>query len=179
MVEVMMKNQRSDRLTLVLVNIAGIMEKADESLLPGVYKEVGKDLHTDPTGLGSLTVFRSLVQCLCYPLAAYLAARHNRAHVIALGAFLWSAATFLVAFSSTFTQLKHLLWGSLAGESPSIWLVFPIFAEIVPQRARTSIYALDRSFETTHVLCSIGGWARAQQVFVATNPKGINRPTGN
>ncbi|MCE3216681.1 hypothetical protein HAX54_007516 [Datura stramonium] len=105
MVEVMMKNQRSDRLTLVLVNIAGIMEKADESLLPGVYKEVGKDLHTDPTGLGSLTVFRSLVQCLCYPLAAYLAARHNRAHVIALGAFLWSAATFLVAFSSTFTQI--------------------------------------------------------------------------
>ncbi|OIT40201.1 PREDICTED: uncharacterized protein LOC109237098 [Nicotiana attenuata] len=99
------KNLRSDTLTLVLVNIAGIMERADESLLPGVYKEVGKDLHTDPTGLGSLTVFRSLVQCLCYPLAAYLAARHNRAHVIALGAFLWSAATFLVAISSTFTEI--------------------------------------------------------------------------
>ncbi|XP_059316107.1 uncharacterized protein LOC132066939 isoform X1 [Lycium ferocissimum] len=99
------KNLKSDRLTLVFVNIAGIMEKADESLLPGVYKEVGKDLHTDPTGLGSLTVFRSLVQCLCYPLAAYLSARHNRAHVIALGAFLWSAATFLVAISSTFTEV--------------------------------------------------------------------------
>ncbi|KAK4353098.1 hypothetical protein RND71_028616 [Anisodus tanguticus] len=99
------KNLKSDKLTLVLVNIAGIMEKADESLLPGVYKEVGKDLHTDPTGLGSLTVIRSLVQCLCYPLAAYLSARHNRAHVIALGAFLWSAATFLVAISSTFTEV--------------------------------------------------------------------------
>ncbi|XP_009802680.1 uncharacterized protein [Nicotiana sylvestris] len=102
---VKLKNLRSDTLTLVLVNIAGIMEKADESLLPGAYKEVGKELHTDPTGLGSLTVFRSLVQCLCYPLAAYLAARHNRAHVIALGAFLWSAATFLVAISSTFTEV--------------------------------------------------------------------------
>ncbi|XP_075083848.1 uncharacterized protein LOC107819958 [Nicotiana tabacum] len=102
---VKLKNLRSDTLTLVLVNIAGIMERADESLLPGVYKEVGKDLHTDPTGLGSLTVFRSLVQCLCYPLAAYLAARHNRAHVIALGALLWSAATFLVAISSTFTEV--------------------------------------------------------------------------
>ncbi|XP_049405535.1 thiamine pathway transporter THI73-like, partial [Solanum stenotomum] len=100
-----MKKLRSDKLTLVLVNIAGIMEKADEALLPNVYKEVGKDLHTDPTGLGSLTLFRSLVQCLCYPLAAYLSARHNRAHVIAFGAFLWSAATFLVAISSTFTQI--------------------------------------------------------------------------
>ncbi|KAK2655777.1 hypothetical protein Ddye_008829 [Dipteronia dyeriana] len=31
--------------------------------------------------------------------------RHNRAHVIALGAFLWAAATFLVAISTTFFQV--------------------------------------------------------------------------
>ncbi|KMT08800.1 hypothetical protein BVRB_6g135240 [Beta vulgaris subsp. vulgaris] len=96
---------KSETLTLVLVNLAGIMERADESLLPGVYKEVGEALHTDPTGLGSLTLFRSIVQSSCYPLAAYLAIHHNRAHVIALGAFLWAAATFLVAFSSTFLQV--------------------------------------------------------------------------
>lgn len=103
-----LKKMKSESLTLLLVNVAGIMERADESVLPGVYKEVGKALHTDPTGLGSLTLFRSIVQCLCYPLAAYLSGRHNRTHVIALGAFLWSAATFLVAFSSTFTQVKLL-----------------------------------------------------------------------
>ncbi|KAI9166023.1 hypothetical protein LWI28_024824 [Acer negundo] len=96
---------KSESLTLVLVNLAGIMERADESLLPGVYKEIGADLHTDPTGLGSLTLFRSIVQSSCYPLAAYLAMRHNRAHVIALGAFLWAAATFLVAISTTFFQV--------------------------------------------------------------------------
>ncbi|KAG6721954.1 hypothetical protein I3842_03G137700 [Carya illinoinensis] len=96
---------KSETLTLVLVNLASIMERADESLLPGVYKEVGAALHTDPTGLGSLTLFRSIVQCSCYPLAAYLAMHYNRAHVIALGAFLWAAATFLVAISSTFFQV--------------------------------------------------------------------------
>ncbi|KAI3986513.1 hypothetical protein MKX01_031536 [Papaver californicum] len=96
---------KSETLTLVLVNLAGIMERADESLLPGVYKEVGAALHTDPTGLGSLTLFRSIVQSLCYPLAMYLAVRHNRTHVIALGAFLWASATFLVGFSSTFFQV--------------------------------------------------------------------------
>ncbi|XP_050291091.1 uncharacterized protein LOC126732351 [Quercus robur] len=96
---------KSEALTLVLVNLAGIMERADEALLPGVYKEVGEALHIDPTGLGSLTLFRSLVQSLCYPIAAYLALRHNRAHVIALGAFLWAAATFCVAISSTFFQV--------------------------------------------------------------------------
>lgn len=96
---------KAEALTLLLVNLAGIMERADESLLPGVYKEVGAALHTDPTGLGSLTLFRSIVQSACYPVAAYLAVRHNRAHVIALGAFLWAAATFLVAFSSTFFEV--------------------------------------------------------------------------
>lgn len=96
---------KSETLTMVLVNLAGIMERADESLLPGVYKEVGAALRTDPTGLGSLTLFRSIVQSSCYPLAAYLSVHHNRAHVIALGAFLWAAATFLVAISTTFFQV--------------------------------------------------------------------------
>ncbi|EOX92140.1 Major facilitator superfamily protein [Theobroma cacao] len=95
---------KSETLTLVLVNLAAIMETADESLLPGVYNEVGAALHIDPTGLGSLTLFRSVVQSWCYPLAAYLARHHNRAHVIALGAFLWASATFLVAISTTFLQ---------------------------------------------------------------------------
>ncbi|KAH7861179.1 hypothetical protein Vadar_022683 [Vaccinium darrowii] len=97
--------KKSLTLTLILVNLAGIMERADESLLPGVYKEVGAALHTDPTGLGSLSLYRSIVQSACYPLAAYLAIRHNRTHVIALGAFLWAAATFLVGISSTFFQV--------------------------------------------------------------------------
>ncbi|XP_058085790.1 uncharacterized protein LOC131233183 [Magnolia sinica] len=96
---------KEETITLILVNLAGIMERADEALLPGVYKEVGAALHTDPTGLGSLTLFRSIVQSSCYPLAAYLSIHHNRAHVIALGAFLWAAATFLVGVSSTFFQV--------------------------------------------------------------------------
>ncbi|XP_010453043.1 PREDICTED: uncharacterized protein LOC104735027 [Camelina sativa] len=96
---------KSETLTLVLVYLAGIMERADESLLPGVYKEVGDALHVDPTALGTLTLFRSIVQSSCYPLAAYLSSRHNRAHVIALGAFLWATATFLVAVFTTFLQV--------------------------------------------------------------------------
>ena len=94
------------RWTLVLVNLAAILERADEALLPAVYKEVGAALHVSPAGLGSLTLFRSIVQSSCYPLAAYMAARHNRTHVIALGAFLWATATFLVALSNTYLQVR-------------------------------------------------------------------------
>ncbi|XP_074590526.1 uncharacterized protein LOC141846393 [Curcuma longa] len=100
-----MKLGTAEHRTLVLVNLAAIMERADEALLPAVYKEVGEALHASPTGLGSLTLFRSIVQSACYPLAAYLATRHNRTHVIALGALLWAIATFLVALSNTFLQV--------------------------------------------------------------------------
>ncbi|TVU09338.1 hypothetical protein EJB05_42807, partial [Eragrostis curvula] len=93
------------RRTLALVNMAAIMERADEALLPAVYREVGAALHATPVGLGALTLYRSAVQAACYPLAAYAAVRYNRAHVVAVGAVLWAAATFLVAVSGTFAQV--------------------------------------------------------------------------
>uniref|UniRef100_A0A804QBZ7 Major facilitator superfamily (MFS) profile domain-containing protein n=1 Tax=Zea mays TaxID=4577 RepID=A0A804QBZ7_MAIZE len=99
------QQEQDRRRTLLLVNLASIMERADEALLPAVYREVGAALHASPAGLGALTLCRSIVQAACYPLAAYAAARHNRAHVIAVGAFLWAAATFLVGVSDTFLQV--------------------------------------------------------------------------
>ncbi|CAO2201693.1 unnamed protein product [Urochloa humidicola] len=95
----------SRRWTLLLVNLASIMERADEALLPAVYREVGEALGATPAGLGALTLCRSAVQAACYPLAAYAAARYDRARVVAVGAFLWAAATFLVAVSGSFAQV--------------------------------------------------------------------------
>ncbi|XP_027366888.1 protein spinster-like [Abrus precatorius] len=118
---------RSERVTLLLVNLANIMENADATLLPAVYKEVGDELNADPTALGSLTLFRSFIQSSCYPLAGYLATRHNRAHVIALGAFLWAAATFLVAISSTLTQVA--IWRGLSGVGLAI--VIPAIKSLI------------------------------------------------
>ncbi|CAI9777957.1 unnamed protein product [Fraxinus pennsylvanica] len=137
---------KPETLTLVLVNIAGIMERADESLLPGVYKEVGEALHTNPAGLGSLTLFRSIDQCICYPLATYLAVRHNRAHVIAYGAFLWAAATFVVAFSSTFFQValsRALNGNGLAIVTPAIQ---SLVADSTDNSSRVRIFANDPHF---------------------------------
>lgn len=91
--------------TLLMVNLAGIMERADEALLPGVYREIGLALHASPAMLGSLTFVRSLVQALCAPLAAYASVHHNRRDVIAFGAVLWAIATFFVGISTTFTQV--------------------------------------------------------------------------
>ncbi|KAL6610009.1 hypothetical protein ACP70R_034412 [Stipagrostis hirtigluma subsp. patula] len=92
--------RRRRRCTLSLVTVAALLENADEALLPAVYREVG----ASPTALGSITLCRSLVQALCYPLAACAAARYDRSRVVAAGAFLWAAATLLVGASATFLQ---------------------------------------------------------------------------
>ncbi|CAL9101497.1 unnamed protein product [Musa textilis] len=123
------------RRTLVLVNLAAILERADEALLPAVYKEVGAALHVSPAGLGSLTLFRSIVQSSCYPLAAYMAARHNRTHVIALGAFLWATATFLVALSNTYLQVAI----SRAFNGVGLALVIPAIQSLVADSTDDSV----------------------------------------
>eukprot|EP00897_Mesotaenium_endlicherianum_P004248 jgi/Mesen1/3851/ME000207S02862 len=92
----------SRRLTLVLVNLASVLERADEALLPAVYRELGQVLGATPLALGTLTFYRALVQALCSPLAAYLALHGNRAHIIGLGAVWWGVATLMVGMSSTF-----------------------------------------------------------------------------
>ena len=46
------------RRTLALVNLAAIMERADEALLPAVYGEVGAALGATPVALGALTLYR-------------------------------------------------------------------------------------------------------------------------
>ncbi|CAL4913348.1 unnamed protein product [Urochloa decumbens] len=91
--------------TMSLVTAAALLERADEALLPAVYREVGAALGASPTALGSLTLCRALVQALCYPLATCAAARYDRARVVAAGAFLWAVATLLVGASGTFLQM--------------------------------------------------------------------------
>lgn len=113
---------RRRRWTLALVSVAALLEKADEALLPAVYREVGDALGASPAALGSLTLCRALVQAACYPLATCAAARCDRARVVAAGAFLWAAATLLVGASGTIVQVQQpprptVKWGLRARHS--------------------------------------------------------------
>nr|XP_051230841.1 uncharacterized protein LOC127349094 [Lolium perenne] len=101
----MSSDERQRHWTLAVVTVASLLERADEAVLPAVYKEVGAAMGVSPAALGSLSLCRALVQAACYPLAACAAARHDRARIVAVGAFLWAVATMLVGFSNTFLQM--------------------------------------------------------------------------
>lgn len=90
--------------SLFLINLAAILERADESLLPAVYKEVSEAFKASPSELGSLTFIRTIVQAVCSPLAGILAMRYYRPSVIGLGTLFWAVSTAVVALSFTFTQ---------------------------------------------------------------------------
>eukprot|EP00850_Spirogloea_muscicola_P000242 SM000001S04644 [mRNA] locus=s1:1445245:1447346:- [translate_table: standard] len=90
--------------SLALINLAAIMERADEGLLPAVYREVGAAFRATPSQLGALTFARALVQAGASPLAGVLAARHDRAAVIGLGTLFWAASTVLVGLAQSYWQ---------------------------------------------------------------------------
>jgi uncharacterized membrane protein SpoIIM required for sporulation len=55
--------------SLILINMASILEKADENLLPAVYKEVSEAFNAGPTELGYLTFIMNFVQSVSSPFA--------------------------------------------------------------------------------------------------------------
>ncbi|GAQ77780.1 major facilitator superfamily protein [Klebsormidium nitens] len=90
--------------TLFLINLAAIMESADERLLPAVYQEVGVALKASPSKLGTLTFTRALVQALFSPMAGFLAMHYDRGTVIGIGTIIWAGATLIVGLSTTYFQ---------------------------------------------------------------------------
>ena len=93
--------------------MAAIMERADENLLPSVYKEVSEAFNVGPSDLGYLTLIRNLVQGLSSPLAGILVIKHDRPTILAMGTFCWALSTAAVGASHDFLQVAF--WRAVNG----------------------------------------------------------------
>ncbi|KAJ6853288.1 uncharacterized protein M6B38_250200 [Iris pallida] len=100
-------------ISLILINLAAIMERADENLLPAVYREVSEAFNAGPTDLGYLTFVRNFVQALSSPLAGILALHYDRPSVLAIGTACWSLSTAAVGASQHFQQV--VIWRAVNG----------------------------------------------------------------
>ncbi|MCO5569604.1 hypothetical protein L7F22_023320 [Adiantum nelumboides] len=96
-----------------LINLAAIMERADETIMPAVYKEVGQDFGASPSQLGYLTFIRAFTQSLSSPLAGILALRYSRPSVVGIGTLFWAFSTVGVAISQTLFQCG--VWRAING----------------------------------------------------------------
>lgn len=93
--------------------MASIMERADENLLPSVYKEVSEAFAAGPSDLGYLTFMRNFVQGLASPIAGVLAINYDRPAVLAIGIVCWALSTAAVGASKYFSQV--VFWRAING----------------------------------------------------------------
>lgn len=50
--------------TTIVINLTSIFEKADESILPAMFKYISKDFNATPAQMGGLSLCRGLTQAL-------------------------------------------------------------------------------------------------------------------
>lgn len=93
--------------------MAAIMERADENLLPSVYKEVSAAFDAGPTDLGYLTFIRNFVQAMLSPVAGVLVLHYDRPVVLATGTLCWAVSTAAVGVSQRFIQVAF--WRAVNG----------------------------------------------------------------
>ncbi|CAN1814225.1 hypothetical protein LINPERHAP1_LOCUS27073 [Linum perenne] len=93
--------------------MASIMERADENLLPSVYKEVSEAFNAGPSDLGYLTFIRNFVQGIASPLAGILVINYDRPTILAIGTFCWALSTAAVGASRYFFQVAF--WRAING----------------------------------------------------------------
>ncbi|KAG9135819.1 hypothetical protein Leryth_002536 [Lithospermum erythrorhizon] len=113
-----MKSSRTRKLcgislSLLIINMAAIMERADENLLPAVYKEVSEAFSAGPSDLGYLTFVRNFVQGLASPVAGVLVLTYDRPTVLAIGTLCWALSTAAVGASKYFFQVAF--WRAING----------------------------------------------------------------
>lgn len=89
------------------------MERADENLLPSVYKEVSEAFNAGPSDLGYLTFIRNFVQGLSSPLAGILVINYDRPTILAMGTFCWALSTAAVGVCRDFMQVAF--WRAING----------------------------------------------------------------
>jgi len=100
-------------ISLILINLASILERADENLLPAVYKEVSATFNAGPTDLGYLTFMMNFLKSIASPLAGVLALHYDRPAVLALGTAFWALSTGAVGVSQYFGQVAF--WRAVNG----------------------------------------------------------------
>ncbi|KAM0943641.1 putative major facilitator superfamily, MFS transporter superfamily [Dioscorea sansibarensis] len=138
-------------ISLILINMAAIMERADENLLPSVYKEVSEAFNAGPTELGYLTFIRNFVQALSSPLAGVLVLHYDRPTVLAIGTACWALSTAAVGASQQFHQVA--CWRAVNGFGLAI--VIPALQSFIADSYSDGVRG--RGFGLLSLVGSVGG----------------------
>ncbi len=114
----------------------------DRQVLYAVFPLIGADLHLADWQLGILaSVFMTVYMCYA-PVVGYLAARVARPRLIAVSAFIWSAATLACGVAKNFSHLLVARGFIGVGEGGFTTIAQPFLAEHHPPEKHALLLAL-------------------------------------
>ncbi|CAL8466343.1 g5879 [Coccomyxa elongata] len=150
--------------TTVLLNLAAIVERADEQVLPAVYLFIGHSLRATPAQLGTLTLCRALVQALSSPISGIIGNNYDRTSIVSFGCFLWGVMTAALGMCTSLSQAMIYSGANGVGLALVIPCVQSLTADYNPPESR------GRAFGIMFFTSALGGMAGG---FFATNLGGM------
>lgn len=127
------------RIALLLLTLLNLVNYVDRSVLFAVQPLVQSEFHLSDAQMGYVgSAFFIFYMCAA-PLMGPLADRYSRRSIMFWGALLWSAATFLTAFTQSFSTLliRHTLVG--VGEASFVTISPTFLADIFPEQKRGQV----------------------------------------
>jgi MFS family permease len=165
--------------TLTLLTALNLLNYLDRYLLAGIVAPLQQSLGATQTEIGLLTSAFLLVYMVAAPAFGLAARRTSRPHLLAVGIFIWSAATLASGFVHTLFQL--LLLRALVGIGEAAYSTLGpalIAGHYTPQRRASALsifYAAipigtALSYITSGILAEHWGW---RSVFIAGGVPGL------
>ncbi|MBL7699904.1 MAG: MFS transporter [Chitinophagaceae bacterium] len=92
-------------LVVLLLSFVGCLNYLDRMMITTMHESIVKEMPMTDGQFGLLTSVFLWVYGILSPFTGFLADRFSRSRVIILSLFVWSATTFLTAYSTSFEQL--------------------------------------------------------------------------
>ncbi len=137
-----MSYRTSATAALLLLTALNFLNYIDRNVLYAVQPLIQREFGLSDTQVGLLTSAFFVCYMVASPLITPLADRYSRRWIIALGAFVWSAATLLSAVTHTYNELliRHVVVG--IGEATFVAISPAFLADLYPEQIRGRVMGL-------------------------------------
>jgi MFS family permease len=131
-----MSSKNSATLALLLLTALNFLNYIDRNVLFAVQPLIQKEFALTDAQAGFLTTAFFWCYMIAAPLIVPLADRYPRRRIMAIGAFIWSAATLLSAVTHTYHELllRHVIVG--IGEASFVAISPAFLADLYPENIR-------------------------------------------
>src|SRR5512142_3577859 len=137
-----MSAKASARVALLLLTALNFFNYIDRNILFAVQPLIKAEFHLSDAQVGFLTTAFFWCYMVAAPLIVPLADRYPRRRIMAIGAFVWSAATLLSAVTHTYHELlwRHVIVG--IGEASFVAISPAYLADLYPEHIRGRVMGM-------------------------------------